>query len=166
MASQAHNLTERLTQLLEPTIQAEGLELWALEHSGGSGRLTLRVYLESPNGVTVDDCARISRALGALLDVDDPIAGRYNLEVSSPGINRVLVKPEHFKRFIGERVRVKTRRPVLDNMKNCLGILSEFHEEPPAITVQTEQGDARINLGDIVKAMIDFPFEDVPVPKR
>ena len=96
-----------LIRLLEPAIEAMGYELADLEmHLGGPGSV-LRVFIDSQDGVNVDDCAAVSHQVSGLLDVDDPIPGEYSLEVSSPGLDRRLTKPEHFDRFAGSRVKVR-----------------------------------------------------------
>ncbi len=78
---------------------------------------TLRVYIDSPEGVDVDDCADVSRQLSAILDVEDPIAGEYSLEVSSPGLDRPLVLPEHYRRFVGETVKLTLAQPLAGRRK-------------------------------------------------
>ena len=152
-------LQERIRSLLEPAIEAEGMELVDLELGGGRARMLLRIYLDGPEGIGIDDCARMSRTLGTLLDVDDPIGGRYVLEVSSPGVNRPLTKPDHFKRFTARRVRVKTRRPIIGKRKNFLGVLERYDDDPPRVTLKLQDGEVTIPLSDIVKANIDFPFD-------
>lgn len=150
---------KRLGTLFSPAIEAEGLELYHLEKTGSHGRTVVRVYVDGPEGVTIDDLAKISRSLGVLIDVEDPVKERYNLEVSSPGINRPLAGPEHFRKSIGEQIQVKTYRPVLENRKNFVGILTGFEDDPPRITLQVEKDELSISLDDIVKANIDFPFD-------
>lgn len=98
---------EQLTDLLAPAIAGLGLELLGIEFSPTPGGSLLRVYIDSPGGVvTVDDCERASREISALLDVNDPIAGRYTLEVSSPGLDRPLFTPAQFARFIGHEIKL------------------------------------------------------------
>ena len=84
-----------IEELLQPGAQALGYELVAVEMSGGDTSI-LRIYIDTPNGVTVQDCAKASRQFSAILDVEDPISNRYTLEVSSPGMDRPLAKPLHF----------------------------------------------------------------------
>jgi ribosome maturation factor RimP len=100
-----------------------GYELVGVEYfsRGKAGRL-LRVYIDRQEGITVDDCAAVSRQLSAMLDVEDPIAENYELEVSSPGLDRPLIRPEDFVRFAGERVRVRLSRP-LEGRRNFEGTL-------------------------------------------
>ncbi len=100
---------EQLITMLEPTVVRLGYELADLEVATG----LLRLYIDKPDsedGIDVEDCAAVSRQVSALLDVEDPISGDYNLEVSSPGLSRRLVKAEHFERFAGNRVRVRLKR--------------------------------------------------------
>lgn len=103
----ATTLHDRLIALLEPLVEQLGFELVDLEANAGRGSGLLRIYLDSPAGVAVDDCERVSREVSALLDVEDPMPGAFTLEVSSPGLDRMLRKPAHYARFRGERVRVE-----------------------------------------------------------
>jgi ribosome maturation factor RimP len=104
-------LRERLLSLLEPLLAGLGFELVELEYAAGHRRGVLRLFIDAPQGVALGDCERVSREVSALLDVEDPIAGAYTLEVSSPGFDRVLRTPEHFGRFVGSRVFVELKEP-------------------------------------------------------
>ncbi len=103
---------ERVRSIIGPGIHALGYELVDAELHGGGRHAVLRVYIDHPNGVTVDDCAAVSRQVSAVLDVDDPIPGQYTLEVSSPGLDRPLRRREDFSRFKGALIRIKTFTPV------------------------------------------------------
>ena len=127
-------------KLLEPGVNALGFELVDVELAGGQHHATLRVYIDGPRGVNVDDCAAVSRQLSALLDVEDPLPGSYSLEVSSPGLDRPLVKPEDFKRFIGEAVKVKMHQPILGR-KNFSGRLVEVAADHVVVEVDKEHFD-------------------------
>src|SRR5438552_18121137 len=96
-----------LRERLESGAQALGFELVDVELMGGRQNQLLRVYIDSPRGVTVDDCAQVSRQLSAILDVEDPFPGSYRLEVSSPGLDRPLVRPEDFERFRCVTIKVR-----------------------------------------------------------
>ena len=96
-----------LRDLLEPGVRALGFELVDIEYARFGGQNVLRVYIDHPDGITVDHCATVSRQVSAALDVEDPIPEAYVLEVSSPGFDRLLRKPAHFERFRGARVRVE-----------------------------------------------------------
>jgi ribosome maturation factor RimP len=93
-------------------------------HEGSRGGRVLRLYLDKEGGPNVDDLSRISRQLSELLDAEDAINGAYTLEVSSPGINRPLKKAAHFARFVGKRIRVRTR-DLIDGRRSFLGILGQ-----------------------------------------
>ena len=103
----AAGLNERLVGLVEPLLGQLGYELVELEFSGGRGAGLLRLYIDRAEGVGIEDCERVSREISALLDVHDPIPGSYRLEVSTPGLDRVLRTPAHFARFAGARVEVE-----------------------------------------------------------
>jgi len=118
-------VTERVWQLAEPLVTQEGLEIVDVEFRRENRGLVLRFYLDRAagvGGVSLDELTRVSRQLGDLLDVHDAVPGSYNLEVSSPGINRRLRRPEHFRRYIGKRVRVRTAEP-LDGRRSFVGLL-------------------------------------------
>jgi ribosome maturation factor RimP len=102
-------------------------------HEGSRGGRVLRLYLDKEGGPNVDDLSRISRQLSELLDGEDTIDGNYTLEVSSPGINRPLKKPAHFARFVGKRIRVRTR-DLIDGRRSFLGILGQVVEDSVILT--------------------------------
>ena len=104
-------LRERLIALIEPVLARSGYELLELEYAAGRSQAVVRLFIDTPTGVTVDDCERVSREVAALLDVDDPIPTAYSLEVSSPGFDRLLRTPAHFERFVGSRVFVELKAP-------------------------------------------------------
>lgn len=129
-----------LRKLLEPGVKALGFELVDVELAGSHHHPTLRVYIDSAQGVVVDDCARVSRQLSALLDVEDPVPGHYTLEVSSPGLDRPLVTPEDFKRYVGETIKVKMHEPVLGR-KNFSGRLLDVAADHVVVEVDKENFD-------------------------
>ncbi len=129
-----------LRKLLEPGVVALGFELVDVELAGSHHSPTLRVYIDGPAGVNVDDCARVSRQLSALLDVEDPLPGQYTLEVSSPGLDRPLVTPEDFRRFIGETIKVKMQPPLLGR-KNFSGRLVDVTADHVVVEVDKEHFD-------------------------
>ena len=100
---------EELIELLEPEIEALGYELTELEVNLSRGHGMLRLFIDQQEGISLEDCERVSQQIGAVLAVEDPIACDYNLEVSSPGADRKLVKPEHFDRFAGSMIKVRFR---------------------------------------------------------
>jgi ribosome maturation factor RimP len=104
-------LRERLIALIEPVLARLGDELVELEYAAGRSQAVVRVFIDRPDGVGLDDCERASREVAALLDVEDPIPTAFTLEVSSPGFDRVLRIPAHFERFVGSRVFVELKAP-------------------------------------------------------
>jgi ribosome maturation factor RimP len=129
-----------LRDILEPGVNALGFELVDVELSSGSGHNVLRVYIDGPLGINVDDCAAVSRQLSAILDVEDPIKGKYTLEVSSPGLDRPLVRREDFKRFTGETVRVKTHEMIMGR-RNFTGRLAAVEDDRVVVDVDNETFD-------------------------
>jgi ribosome maturation factor RimP len=121
---------ERLWRLAAPLAAQEGMEIIDIEfrREGGRAGRVLRLYLDKEGGPNVDDISRVSRALSDVLDAQDAIDGAYTLEVSSPGINRPLRRPEHFAQFVGKRIRVRTR-DIVDGRRSFLGILDEVDED-------------------------------------
>ena len=133
----------RIWQLAGPLAETQGLEIIDIElrrEGSRSGRV-LRLYLDREGGPTVDDLSQMSRELSALLDDHDVVEGAYTLEVSSPGINRPLKRPEHFKRFIGKRVRVRTR-DLVHGRRSFLGPLLDVFSDKIALN----QDGARIEI--------------------
>jgi ribosome maturation factor RimP len=111
-----------LLALLEPVVSGLGYELVGVEHVAAGRQGVLRVYIDAPAGIAVDDCERVSRQVSALLDVEDPIPGAYALEVSSPGLDRPLFGARDFSRFAGQRARIRLRAP-LSGQRNFKGVL-------------------------------------------
>ena len=147
------HLIETLRQLIEPIAADAGLELWDLR-LGGSGRhRSVQIFVDrASGGVTLDECAEVSRALAVALDVENPISGPYRLEVSSPGIERVLTRPEHFRRYVGSNIRVQLTEPV-DGRRNLRGVLSELTDGE--ILVEDERGGAcPVRLDQIRRASL------------
>ena len=131
-------ITEKLETLLKPSIDALGYELVAIEMTNTGGGEVLRIYIDQDTGITVDDCARVSRQVSAVLEVEDPVSGAYALEVSSPGLDRPLVKPADFKRFEGDQVKIRIYEPVLGR-RNFTGKLVAAENEFVVVEVDNEQ---------------------------
>lgn len=137
---------ERLTALIEPVVEGLGCDLWGIEYIPQGRNSSLKVYIESEDGVDVDDCARVSRQLSALLDVEDPIQGHYTLEVSSPGMDRRLFTRAQFAAFEGANVKLSLKAPY-EGRRRFKGLLCGF-----------EDGDVVVRSGDQEYL---FPFEDI-----
>ncbi len=155
-------ILEKVRQLAAPLAAQEGMELVDVELGGGGGRQTLRIYIDKAGGVSLDDCTAVSRAVSTALDVEDPIQGAYDLEVSSPGLDRPLRTPEHFRKFSGSKVRVKTFGPLpeCENRKTFLGILQGYEDE--AVVVDVDGKVFRIPQAQVSKANVEPVFESHP----
>jgi ribosome maturation factor RimP len=125
----------RIWQLAAPLAESEGMEIVDIElrREGSRGGRILRVYLDKEGGPNVDDLSGVSRGLSELLDEHDIVEGAYSLEVSSPGINRPLKRPEHFARFVGKRVRVRTQE-MINGRRSFLGTLQEVGADKISLT--------------------------------
>jgi len=143
---------EDLNALLAPLIADLGLELVGIEFSPGRGGSLLRVYVDAPQRpVTIDDCERASREISAALDVNDPVAGRYTLEVSSPGLDRPLFTPAHFERFVGEAVKINVNLP-LDGRRRFHGTIKSVDGD--RITIDQDGEPVAIVHANIAKARL------------
>ena len=127
---------EKITEMAQRVAASEGLTLVDIELKGGGGSRLLRVYIDKPEGISHADCQLVSEQLSAMLDVEDPFPGSYTLEVSSPGLDRELVKASDFTHFAGRKARVVVREPV-DDQKVLEGRLAGF-----------EGGRVRLDLGE------------------
>lgn len=145
--------TEQVTRIVEPSLEAMGYRLVRVMVTGGLRRPTLQIMAERRDDapMTVDDCADISRAISALLDVADPIAGAYNLEVSSPGIDRPLVRAEDYDRFAGFEARIELAEP-LDGRKRFRGRL--LGREADEVRLAGDDGEVRLPLAAIARAKL------------
>ena len=149
-------LRDHLTELLEPVINDLGYELLLLEYSPRDRSALLRLFIDAPNGIGLEDCERVSREVAGVLDVEDPIRSAYQLEVSSPGFDRPLVKPAHFERFRGEVAKVQMIAPVAGR-KRFQGVITGF--EDGAVLLDTENGPVSLPLADIEKARLVPNFD-------
>ena len=125
---------EELTRLLEPTVERLGYELADLELRLAGRDSVIRVFIDKPEGVGLEDCEAVSRQVSALLDVEDPVPGHYVLEVSSPGLDRKLTKPAHYQRYVGDDIRVQLRFPI-EGRRKFRGKLLSANDEAIEIDV-------------------------------
>jgi ribosome maturation factor RimP len=128
---------DKLIKLLEPAIENMGYELADLELKSGGADGLVRIFIDKAEGIGIEDCEAVSRQVSAILDVEDPVEGNFALEVSSPGLDRTLTKPAHFKRFMGQDVRVKLRFP-LSGRRNYRGALTSADDEKIEVEVDGE----------------------------
>jgi ribosome maturation factor RimP len=150
------DVTEQIASIVDPSLEAMGYRLVRVLIMGGTRRATLQIMAERLDDapMTVDDCADISRSVSALLDVADPIAGAYVLEVSSPGIDRPLVRPEDYDRFAGFEARIDLGAP-LDGRKRFRGrLLGRSPEAADHVRLKSETGEVALPLSAIVRAKL------------
>jgi len=154
------SILEKVYGFSEPLAQTMGLEILFIEEGSQQHRSILRIYLEKPTpgeGVTIEDCERFSRALDPILDIEGDLRGRYTLEVSSPGLNRPLVKPEHYQAQVGKMIKVVTYQEV-EGRKKFKGELKEVLREEGGnkIKILVDNKNFNIPLKIIKKANLDF----------
>jgi len=142
-------IREKLHALIAPVAEGLGYELVGIEYLPQGKHSLLRIYIDQEEGITLDDCEQVSRQVSAVLDVEDPVSGQYNLEISSPGLERPLFVEEHYTRFAGNRVFVRTSFP-LDGRRKFEGILKGVDGED--VVVEIEEETFRIPLVQIDKA--------------
>ena len=145
-------LAQKINAIIEPAVQALGYELVGCELQDQGRRKLLRVYVDGEKGITIDACAKVSRQIGAVLDVEDAIAGAYNLEVSSPGLDRPLFTLEQYAKFIGYKVKVQLRM-AQQNRRRFSGLLESINDDE--VVFELEDGEKlRVKFDLIVKARL------------
>jgi ribosome maturation factor RimP len=145
---------DELQKLIEPTIERLGYELTDLEvRLSGQGGL-LRLTIDKPDRIDLDDCEKVSHAVSALLDVEDPVPGNYNLEVSSPGLDRKLTKVDHFQRFEGETLKVTMRFPI-EGRRRFRGTLVSSDDESIVVEVDGESHSLPLTMIDTARLVPD-----------
>lgn len=142
----------QLTELLDPAITGLGLELLGIEFNAGERGGLLRVYIDvAERAVTVEDCARASREISGLLDVNDPIADNYTLEVSSPGLDRPLFTPQQFARFAGQEVKITLHAPV-SGRRRYQGVIRDVNGDQ--VVIDQDGQPISIDHADMAKARL------------
>lgn len=137
----------RVAELIEPSVTALGYELVGVEYLPQGKHSILRVYIDQADGIRVEDCQQVSRQISGVLDVEDPIAGQFSLEVSSPGTDRPLFKAEHYERFSGEKAEIRLRTP-LQGQRKFTGRLAGVEND--CVLLDMENGD-----------QVDLPINDI-----
>ncbi|EDK08945.1 ribosome maturation factor RimP [Haemophilus influenzae] len=148
-------LEQNLQEMLQDAVEDLGCELWGIECQRVGRFMTVRLFIDKDGGVTVDDCADVSRQVSAILDVEDPIADKYNLEVSSPGLDRPLFTLPQFERYIGQDIAVHLRIPVMERRK-WQGKLERIEKD--MITLIVGDQEQILVFGNIQKANIVAKF--------
>ena len=147
------NAAEKVYGLIKDAVQAEGCELWDVRFVKEGATWYLRVFIDKPEGISIDDCTRVSHAIDPIIDEADPIDVSYYLEVSSPGLERELTRREHYGRFVGQRVKIKLYK-ALEGRKEYTGVLVRAGD---SIDLEADGCILTIELSDIAKAnLCDF----------
>jgi ribosome maturation factor RimP len=153
------DIAEQVRTIALPLLDSLGIELVELEYRKEGQGMTLRLFIDKPGGVMLDDCADVSRELSELLDVEEVIHSHYNLEVSSPGLNRPLTKTADYERYAGRLIKVRTFEMVADDAgnrrKTFLGVLNGLRDGMVSLNLKEGQS-ASIPLDKIAKANLEF----------
>ena len=156
MTTKTHVVVNKVTDLVEPILDEMGFELVDVEYLSHYGKWVLRLYIDKEAGVTIDDCVRVSREIGDLIDVKEAVTHEYTLEVSSPGIDRPLRKEKDFHGAVGKKVKIKMRKPI-GTRRNFVGYLKRFQDEKLHVEVDNEM--VLLSLKDIEKSHLVYEFE-------
>ncbi len=157
----AGNTVAVCTRLAQPVAEELGLQLWDVRFVKEGADWYLRFFIDREGGVTIDDCEEMSRRMDKLLDEADPIACSYCLEVSSPGVERELSRPEHFEQFLGWPVKVRTIRPV-DGVREFVGLLERWDGETASLEIEEDGCRHVFSRKDVASVHLTEEWEDVP----
>ena len=147
------NAAEKVYQLIQSTVEAQGVHLWDVRFLKEGASWYLRVYIDKPGGITIDDCTQVSHAIDPVIDQADPIDLSYYLEVCSPGVERELTRPQHYEQFVGQKVKIRLYQ-AQDGVKELTGQLKSGTEP---IRLETEKGEYSFTFKQIAKANVcDF----------
>jgi ribosome maturation factor RimP len=150
-------IISRLEELIQPLVESQGADLVELQYGRPKrGRGILRLFVERPGGIIIEELSRISRMVGGLLEVHDVIPGSYTLEVSSPGLTRALKKPEDYQRYVGRLVRVTTRAPWEGRQVHC-GILQGLEDDQ--VCLKEGESVLCIPRSEIARARLDIDLK-------
>lgn len=148
-------LEQNLQAMLQGAVEDLGCEIWGIECQRAGRFMTVRLFIDKDGGVSIDDCADVSRQVSAILDVEDPIADKYNLEVSSPGLDRPLFTLAQYERYIGQEIAVHLRIPVMDRRK-WQGKLERIEND--MLTFNIDGQEQAFAFGNIQKANVIAKF--------
>ncbi len=150
-------IADKVVVLIEPVIEDMGYELLGVEYVASGKHSILRLFLDSEQGIGIDDCEAVSRQVSAIMDVEDPISGQYSLEVSSPGIERPLFTLAHYQRFLGNDISLRLFRPI-EGRRKFTGSIGSVSEASETIELVTELGPVTLDYNLIEKANLVAHF--------
>jgi ribosome maturation factor RimP len=148
---------EQLQAIVEPVLGALGLQLWGIEYLGQGRHTLLRVYIDKAEGVGIEDCAEASRQISGILDVEDPITSEYTLEVSSPGVERLLFTIEQYRQYLGAELKLRLRQN-FEGRRNFGGVLVEVSDDEISIA----QGEDTLSFPLELIERANVVYKDVP----
>ena len=131
-------MSDQLTEMIQPVVEGLGCELWGIERLSMGRFSTLKIYIDAVEGVDIEDCARVSRQVSSLLDVEEPVTGEYTLEVSSPGMDRRLFRLDQFEAFAGAKVRIQLNRPY-EGQRKYSGLLRGIEGDEVILDLDDEE---------------------------
>lgn len=149
---------DQLQALLAPVIESMGCELWGLEYLTQGRFTTLRIYIDAADGVSLEHCEKVSRQISSVMDVEDPIDGEYTLEVSSPGLDRILFSLDHYKRYLGETIAGRLRAPIEGRRRFKAEIKAV---EDDVILLLIDNKEIKVPFTAIDKANLVPRYEDI-----
>jgi len=147
-------LQTALDKLINNTVEGLGYQLWGYEYRPHSESALLRIFIEKEEGISIDDCAAVSRQIGAVLDVENIIPVAYILEVSSPGMDRVLFKPDQYQDYLGEILKIRTRTPI-DERRNFKGTLLKTNDTIVTLKVDNQEFEIPFESIDRARLVLD-----------
>ena len=147
-------MQNRLNEIVKNTVEGLGFELWGYEYRPHSESALLRIFIEKENGIAVEDCAQVSRQIGAVLDVENIIPVAYILEVSSPGMDRVLFTAEQYQNYIGDTIKIRTRTPI-EERRNFKGSLIKTSDTTVTLKIDNKEFDIPFETIDRARLVLD-----------
>ncbi len=150
-------IADKITDLISPVVKDMGYELVGVEYVSSGKHSILRIFIDTEHGIGIEDCEKVSHQLSAIFDVEDPIATQYNLEVSSPGIERPLFNIEHYQRFLGHDINLRMVRPV-NGQRKFRGTIGSVSEVNNTIELVTELAPITLDINMIEKANLVADF--------
>ena len=155
MEKQKKNIAGTVRELVAPVADSLGFMLWDVEYLKEGADMILRITIDKPEGIDIEDCEKMARAIDPIIDEADPIEVSYKMEVSSPGIERVLSRPEHFEACMGEKIEVKLYAPV-DGKKQIVGILAAADDK--TVTVDVDGSETVLEKSAVAKVSTVFDW--------
>ena len=146
-------MRNEITDIIKPTIVSMGYELWGLSIGQQNNSLKFTLYIDSENGINIDDCVKVSNQVSHILDIDDKFNAEYILEVSSPGFDRVLITQDHFEKFINEKVKMKLKW-LVKNRKNIKGLITSVTSEHVVISDDKDNYEIKYDSIDSARLKI------------